>query len=312
MNRTTLLVTALAIGTTLGCGKKSDNSKDTDKAAATPAPNPAEVAAPDEPAAPEYTEAAAKQLVDELAGCTSAYSCDALTTLISFGPKVSAALAEIATDASKTKDLRSIALHGLTEIKDPAVGMRLFEAGKTEQEFILRGDLFKAAGASGGAETFAAMAADYASDASKEYRTELGFGVKSFDKAMVFEYASSNYPDAEPQQIRFADLIRDAATDAAAVQPLLDKTKDPMARHRLASAMVALGDASKLDILIKGFSSKSEYDRSDAANMLAAVVDKIPEDRKAEIIDLVTKAKAGDKGGLTSVGYDKILKALAK
>lgn len=76
-----------------------------------------------------------------------------------------------------------------------------------------------------------------------------------------------------------------------------------MARHRLASALIKTGDASKLE-------AKNEYVRSDAANMLARVVDKVPADRKAEIVELAKKGKAADRGGLTSVGYDKIIKTL--
>lgn len=83
-----------------------------------------------------------------------------------------------------------------------------------------------------------------------------------------------------------------------------------MARHRLASALIKTGDASKLDILVAGLEAKNEYVRSDAANMLARVVDKVPADRKAEIVELAKKGKAADRGGLTSVGYDKIIKTL--
>ena len=304
----TLLIAALGLAAAAGCKKDSND----EAPAAAPKVDPAALTPPaPEPAAPVYSEDKAAALVGELASCKNPYSCDPLTALVSFGAKVSGALADIATDAGKSKDQRQIALHGLTEIKDPAVGVRLFEAGKLEQDFILRGGLFKAAGASGGDDTFAAMIAEYSSDSSKDYRTELGFGVKAFDKATIFAYASSNYPAAAQDQVRFANLVQDSATDAAAVQPLLDKTKHSMARHRLASAMVALGDATKLDILISGLGSKDEYDRSDAANMLARVVDSVPADRKAEVVDLTTKAKARDKGGLTSVGYDKILKALA-
>lgn len=305
----TLLIAALGLATAPGCKKESTD----DGPPAAPKVEPAAVTPPaPEPAAPAYSEDQAAALVGELASCQNPYSCEPLKTLVSFGDKVSGALADIAIDTGKSKEQRQIALHGLTEIKDPAVGIRLFEAGKTEKDFILRGDLFKAAGASGGDDTFAAMIAEYSSDASKEYRTELGFGVKAFDKATIFAYVSSNYPAAEKDQVRFANLVQDSATDAAAVQPLLEKTKHSMARHRLASTMVALGDTSKLDILIAGLDSKDEYDRSDAGNMLARVVDKVPADRKAEVVDLATKAKARDKGGLTSVGYDKILKALVK
>lgn len=305
----TLLVATLGLAVTAGCKKDKNDGDPPPAAKADPA---AVTPSTPEPAAVTYSEEKATALVGELGACTNQFSCEPLKTLISFGDKASGALADIAVDTGKSKEQRQIALHGLAEIKDPAVGVRLFEAGKTEEDFILRGDLFKTAGASGGDETFAAMIADYSSDASKEYRTELGFGVKAFDKATVFGYASSNYPDAAKEQVRFANLVQDSATDAAAVQPLLDKTKDPMARHRLASAMVALGDIAKLDILIAGLGSKDEYDRSDAGNMLARVVDRVPADRKAEVIDLATKAKARDKGGLTSMGYDKILKALSK
>lgn len=302
-----LLLTSLSL-VLAGCGKTSSDKAEGQPAAEVTAPATDEVV---EKAA-TYSEEAAAALLAKMAACESYYDCESLDTLITFGDKVSAALIAIAVDTSKSKVQRTVAVKGLEKIKDPATGLRLFEAGKVEEDSMLNSDLFKAAGASGDAETFKAMIADYASDSSKPYRTQLGFGVDAFDKSMIFDYASSNYPDAEDAQIRFANLVRDSAPDAAVIEPLLAKTKNTMARHRLASAMVAHGDTSKLDILITGLESKDQYDRSDAANFLAKVIDKLPAERKTEVAAIVTKAKAGDQGGLTSMGYDKILKELAK
>lgn len=312
MNRP-LSIAALCALVPLACSK-SDKKPDGESAPSPSEPAAAAATAPAEPAAPAYSPEAAKSLLGELSGCDNQFSCKPLETLVSFGDKVSAQLAAIATDAAKDKKLRQIAVAGLDKIKDPKVGVQLFEAGKAEKEFIVRGDLFKAAGASGGDETFKAMITYYLSDEAKKAHqtTDLLIALRGFGSEKLMAYARDNWPADKKLQVRFADLVRDEPTeaDAGALSEMLEKTKDPMARHRLAAALIKTGDTSKLDILVAGLKAKNEYDRSDAGNMLAEVVDKVPAERKAEIVELAKKAKAADKGGLTSIGYDKIIKKL--
>lgn len=259
-----------------------------------------------------YSEEAGKALLDEMAKCENPYTCDPLETLIGFGDKVSGDLAEVANNGSNTPAVRKVALEALKKIKDPAVGLGLFETAKTEEEFMVRRELFAAAGASGGDEAFGAMIAHYASDDSKEHRTDMRSGIRAFGGEMIFAWAAENYPEDEDSEIRFADLISDAgeAADKATVVELIAKSKDIMARHRLAKVAVQLGDTEQLSVLIDGLKSKDQYDRSDAANFLQDVAEKIPAERKQEVIDLVTAAKAKDAGGLTARGYNKVLKKL--
>jgi hypothetical protein len=308
-------LTLIALCAVAGLGCKSDTDKDKEATAAkTTEAEPAPTTTPTEPAAPTYSPEAANELLGKLAACTSPYACEPLETLVGFGDKVSADLATIAVDPGKPKELRRVAAVGLVKIQDPKVGVKLFEAGKAEEDFILRLDVFKAAGASGGDETFDAMIAYYVSDEAKEARhtTDLLIALRAFGSEKLMAYAKDNWPTDKKLEVRFADLVRDepAAGDKDALAAMLEKSKDSMARHRLASALVKVGDTSKLDILVEGLKAKNEYDRSDAANMLAEVVERVPAERKTEIVELAKAARAKDKGGLTSVGYDKIIKSL--
>tara|TARA_R110002096_G_scaffold292224_2_gene486608 strand:+ start:52461 stop:53213 length:753 start_codon:yes stop_codon:yes gene_type:complete len=247
-----------------------------------------------------------------MAKCESPYSCDSLETVVGFGTNVSKELSAIATDSSKAKPAREVALAGLKKIKDPTVGMALFEAAKTEEDSSLQRGLFGTAGASGGDDTFTAMITHYASDESKEHRTAMRSGLREFGGKALSEWVYANYPEEKENQVRYADLVveADEGADAAKVVALLGKTKHIMAGHRLAMVAVKLGDESQISVLIDGLKSSDQYDRSDAANFLEDVADKIPADRKQEVIDLVTAAKAKDAGGLTAMGYDKVLKKL--
>lgn len=310
--KTTPMILCVGLLVGIACDSKDNKKAPDSKPAAAAATPKADEPKADEPKAAAYSPEAASKAVGELDKCESQFSCDAIDTLIGFGDKASADLVAIVADTAKGKDLREIALHGLTEIKDPKVAMKLFEAGKVEKEFILRGSMFKAAAGGNDDATFKAMVEHYLAPESDDYRTELGIGIKKFDKAKVFAWASENYPEDKDKQTDVANLVMDSATegDKAKIDELIGKTTHTMAKHRLASAMVGFGDVAKLDILVAGLGSEDQYDRSDAANMLAKVVDKVPADRKAEIVDLATKAKEQDRGGLTSRGFDKLIKEL--
>lgn len=279
--KTSSLLSAL-LALAVGCGKSDSKkreeappAKPAEPAATAPAPTPAEPPAP--PSAP------------------------------------TADLVKVATDASQSKEARDAAIEQLSKKADPAAGLPLFEAARAEKDFILRGDLFEAAGKSGGDDTMKAMLDHYASKASEEHRTEMRAGLRALDRAKVFAFAAERLPKSKDMQVELADLVIDTEGngDQAAVVALLGKCKDRMACHRLARVAVQLGAADKLQVLIDGLKSKDEYDRADAANMLAPVVDAIPADRKAEVVAAVQAARAKDQGGLTSAGYDEILKKLA-
>lgn len=291
-------------------------SKSDDKGGASDTPPPVNTKTAEvpgaEPEAPAYSAEAAAAAIAKLEACENRFSCDPLDTLVSFGDKVSKDLSAIAVDATKKGDLREIAVEGLSKIKDPKVGVALFEAAKVEEDFGLRGDLFKAAGASGGDATFTAMLEYYASDDSDDHRTGMRSALREFDGAKLFAYAVENFPTEKGKEVRFADLISDAGEGATKekVVELIGKTQHIMARHRLARAAVTLGDVAQISVLIDGLKSDDQYDRSDAANFLQDVTEHIPADQKQAVIDLVTAAKKKDQGGLTSRGYDAVLKKL--
>ncbi len=266
----------------------------------------------DDPQAYIYSEEAGKEALEAMTHCANPYTCDALDTLVGFGDKVSADLADLATNDKNSEVVRKVALEGLKKIKDPAVGLGLLEAEKAEEEFMVRRELFSAAGESGGEETLAAMLAYYASEDSDEHRTDMRSGIRAFDAKLVFAWASENYPESEGSQVRFADLVNDTGEVASKekVVELIGKSTHIMAKHRLAKVAVQLGDESQLSVLIAGLKSDDQYDRSDAANFLEDVAEKIPEEQKQEVIDLVKAAKAKDAGGLTSMGYKKVLEKL--
>lgn len=305
-----LLSSALAAA---ACGKSEDKAESTPKATETEAASEvATLAKTETPKAPAYSPEAAAKAIEAMQSCENRYSCDPLETLVGFGKDASKDLAAVANDASKTKEAREIALEGLGKIQDPAVGLSLFEAGKIEQDFILRSSLFKTAGKSGGDETFDAMIAHYASEASKDHRLDMRAGLREFGGKKLFDWAVANYPEDEDSQVRFADLVTDAEDEgnAESIAELIGKTKDTMAKHRLAAAAVKLGDAAQISVLIDGLKAENQYDRSDAANFLGDIADQVPADRKQEVIDATKAAKAKDAGGLTSMGYDKVLKKL--
>lgn len=303
-----ILLSSLSLAA--ACSKSED--KATKPAAEPTAPKATEPTLPETPRAAVYSAEAGAAALAEMAKCESPYSCDSLETVVGFGTNVSKELSAIATDSSKAKPAREVALAGLKKIKDPTVGMALFEAAKTEEDSSLQRGLFGTAGASGGDDTFTAMITHYASDESKEHRTAMRSGLREFGGKALSEWVYANYPEEKENQVRYADLVveADEGADAAKVVALLGKTKHIMAGHRLAMVAVKLGDESQISVLIDGLKSSDQYDRSDAANFLEDVADKIPADRKQEVIDLVTAAKAKDAGGLTAMGYDKVLKKL--
>jgi hypothetical protein len=179
---------------------------------------------------------------------------------------------------------------------------------------MLQGDLYEAAGASGGQAVFDTLIAEFvkaAASTDDDREIPLRHGLGAFPAESV-AWVKANMAKAKDDQTYYADLITDSATaaDLPTIVELLGVTKDLMARHRLAAKAIELGDASHFGVFVAGLSSKDEYDRSDAANFLENVADKAPAELKDKLIELLEAGKAGDRGGLTSMGYDGALKKL--
>lgn len=317
MKRTLALAFAAAVGlTSVACKKKEGSEK---AKPAEPAVKPAEPAPPVEPpkpAAPTYSPEAAKKAIGEMAACSSEYGCEAHKLLVSFGAQAAPDLLAFAGDTTASPDARRIAASALAAIKSPDAGPKLVEIANAvpSSEFILQGDLYKAAGASGGQATFDLLIAEYAkaiASLDDDREVPLRGGLQGFPAESV-AWAKANLPTAKDHHTGYADLVTDSAkaADLPVVVELLGATKDVMARNRLAAKAIELGDKAHFDVFVAGLSSKDEYDRSDAANFLAEVAQDAPADLKPKLIELLQKGKAGDAGGLTAMGYDKALKKL--
>ena len=247
--------------------------------------------------------------------CSSEFGCAPLDALVAFGAQAAPEVLSLAADATATKDARGLAATVLGKIKAPDAGLPLIAAANAiADDFMLQGDLYEAAGASGGQPVFDALIAEYVkaiASTDDDRDIPLRGGLKAFPAESV-AWASATMPKAKDDHSSYADLITDSATaaDLPTIVELLGVTKDLMARHRLAAKAIALGDTAHFDVFVAGLKSKDVYDRSDAANFLADVADKAPAELKAELIELLQKGKAGDSGGLTAMGYDKSLKAL--
>jgi HEAT repeat protein len=302
-----LIVVALAL---LGC--KGEEKKEAPKPA--PVVDKAPPPEPAKPAEPVYSPEAAAKLVAAMETCEYDFSCDAYKTLVGFGAKAAPEIAKLACDAAKPAKGRSVAAKALAEIKDPASGKALFDAARAEKDFMLRGDLFDAAGKSGSDEVLAAAGALFLTDEGWEIRVELMKSIAPFGKK-AFDWAAAELPKRKDKfTSSLADVLGETATAAelAALQELLGKTKDVMARNLLASKLIELGDLTQFPVLLAGLESKDVYDRSHAAGQVAKVADKVPADLKDKFIKALEAGKAGDSGGMTAMGYDEALKVLKK
>lgn len=319
---------ALALLGAAACGGKKEKEKDQEPAAgsvAAPAPAPAPsttTATPTPPAAPAataYSADAAKQAIAKLGACVITDGCEPYRTLVGFGaaaaPDLLAALADPATE----KETRRMAAETLGDLKLPAMGPKLVELGNTTGDALERGDLYEAAGKSGGQATFDALIAAYAQaigSVDDDRDIPLRQGLKAFPAESIAwaTGAIAAKGKGAPDPTGAADLFTDSATaaDLPAIVAALGATKEVMARDRLAAKAIELGDPAHFDVFVAGLSSKDEFDRSDAANFLADVADQAPADVRPKLIELLKKGKAGDEGGLTSMGYDEALKKLGQ
>lgn len=324
-----LTIVALALLGLAACGgKKSegDKAKDTPtagsagsgSAAVAPAPTPSP-APPPPPPAPTYSPDAAKAAIAKLGDCVIPDNCEGYKTLVGFGPQAAPDLLAAIADPASSKDTKEMAAAAVGALKQPDLGPKLVELGNAEQDSLVQDDIYGAAGESGGQATFDALIAAYAQaigSVDDDRDIPLRKGLRAFPKESLAWAGTAIAAKGKgaPDPTGVADLFTDSAqaADLPAVVDALGKTKDVMARHRLAAKAIELGDTAHFDVFVTGLSSKDQYDRSDAANFLAQVADKAPADLKPKLVELLQKGKAGDQGGLTAMGYDEALKKLGQ
>ena len=318
--RTLSFVTAaLLASSVVACGgKKKDDGKDKAPTTATtppPAPTPPAIDAPPPP--PAYSAEAAKDQIGKLADCVIPDGCEPYKVLTGFGAQATPDLLAALADPAVKHESKRLVAQALGALKQPDLGPKLVELGSAIDDTITQEEVFAAAGASGGQPTFDALIAAYAKaieDLDDDRDIPLRRGLRKFPAESIawgttqFAKKGKDLPD----QTGVADLFTDNATaaDLPAVVEALGKTKDQMARHRLAAKAIELGDTGHFDVFLAGLKSSDQYDRSDAAGFLADVADKVPADQKAAFVELLQKGKAGDQGGLTAMGYDEALKKL--
>lgn len=290
------------------------SSSDSEAGSGEPPKAPASAAVDTPPAGDDtvvpYSAEAADQALTALAACTSQGFCDAFQQLVSYGDRSTEGLLVLAGDPSKGM-ARRVAVEALVEIDDAKAAMPLFEMAKKEEDTLLRGTLYEASAKLGDDdEMFAAMTALFQDPPSKDHERGVRKGLVVFGER-TFTWAAEQMPTAK-KPTRYADLVTETATEETSAQlgALLDGCKDPMVCHRLASKAIALGDHARFEVLLAGLAAKDEYDRADAGNMFARVADETPQDLRPKAIELLKSARERDKGGLTSRGYDKSLKAL--
>lgn len=295
------------------CESKDSKPAESTKPVGETVTTPAVVNPTPTPVAVAYSPEAAAKLLAAADTCVVYLACDSYKPLVAFGAPVAPELVKVAADKAAKVSVRELAAHAIIDIGAPEGGEALYAAAKAEDNITLKLTLFEAAGATKTDAVFEAAKKDLFSKDKKVGLSEVLATLRPFGvKALTWAADGLETAKAGPEQYRYAAVIRDTATAAElpVVVELLAKTKDVMAKQHLASTAVKLGDASHLEVLYAGLSSKDEYERADAGNMLADVVDQVPDADRAKVIDLVSAAKAKDKGGLTSMGYDRILKKL--
>lgn len=297
-----LLVSSLASSLALGGCKKQAES-----AAPPEGTKPVETAAqvPTKQAEPGPAE-----LVTALAACTDYVSCSKLETgLAGGGAAIAPELVKVALDGTKPRDARETAAKALVTIKAPGTGMALFDAAKADADFMVRGPLYAAAGASGDAAVFEAGTAHLMTEAGWEDRIQVNKALVPFGKR-TFAWAAAGIVKTKKfsEVSRFGELIRATATAAElpAIEALLPQIKEQMARGDLAQAMIELGSPKGFDVLLAGLQSKNDLERNNAAKQLEAVITKVPAERKAELAAAVEHGKANDKSH-TYTNWDRIL-----
>jgi len=319
MNRAAMLALTAALGLSFATGCK----KEEEAASQPPVTKPADPVAPPtepppeaKPVAAAYSPEAGKQAISELSACSSQYGCPAFETLVGFGGAAVPELLALVGDLNASKDARGLGAATLAKIASPDAGLKLIEIANAlpGEDSLLAGDLYEAAGKSGGQPTFDALIAAYATAiASSDDNRDIPLrgGLRGFPTESV-GWVKATMPSAKDNYTGYADLLTDSASavDLPLLNELLGQTKHVMARNRIAAKAIELGDKAHFDVFVAGLSSKDGYDRSDAANFLANVAQDAPADLKPTLVELLYKGKAGDAGGITSMGYNQSLKKL--
>jgi hypothetical protein len=238
----------------------------------------------------------ARTALGELARCRSEIGCEAFDTLLDLGDVAAPDTLAFVADRSRG-DARRLAARALGRLHDAPAGPQLVALANTEPDVMARIDLFKAAGACGGAATFDALAFEYDREqpgASGEHLVALRDGLRAFhDRALAWALAAMTKGGAVA---KYADVVCDVATltDRDLVVGLVGKTGSYAADDRLAAKALALGatDEKLYDTLLAGLASETPDDRADAAAALRAVASQLPEVRRAKAVTLLRKAIA--------------------
>jgi hypothetical protein len=312
------LLAALLLTAAFACGGKKEDppggklaDPKMDPKGEKPATDPA--SEPPKAEAPKYSPDDAQKYAAELATCSSEFNCKPFEALVGFGPQAAPELLALATDGTAKLEGRRLAAKALGKAKVADAGPKLVDAANKLDNSLAQGDFYEAAGECGGQATFDALIAELGKAmASTADRREIPLrkGLSKFPKETL-AWAKAELPKAK-KQVPIADLVDDTATDAAMVQDLLPAAKDPMARNRLAKKAIELGasDPKLWDVFLTSLASKDQYDRADAGNFLAPVAAKVPEDKKAKLVELLRKALEGPKDPMLKGGLEKSLKAL--
>ena len=227
-----------------------------------------------------------------------------------------AQLLETASNKALTDDQRAAAAKALGDMKNQDAGVKLVALGdQVASDGMMQENFYKAAGACGGDATFQALIASYekATAASDLRAIPLRAGLRQFP-TQVIEWSKDKLAKAKGlEATNAADLVADAATkeDLDAVLKLLSAQKDPMARDRLATAAIKLGatDVKLFEVYATNLNSKDEYDRSDAANFLSEVTDKVPAELKAKLVT-ATQAAVKKADSRDAANFNKVIKDL--
>lgn len=232
----------------------------------------------------------------ELARCRSEVGCAAFDTLLDLGDVIAPDALAFVADRSHG-DARRLAARALGRLHYTPAGPQLVTLASTEPDVMAQIDLFRAAGACGGAATFAALAFEYDREqpgAPGEHLVALRDGLRGFhDRALAWALAAMAKGDAVA---KYADVVCDVATlaDRDVVVGLVGKTGSYAADDRLAAKALALGatDDRLYDTLLAGLVSETPDDRADAAAALRVVARQLPEVRRAKAVTLLRRAIA--------------------
>lgn len=310
-------LSALAL---VGCKDKSPKKAPEVENAAKPLDTkPLDTSKPAKPTSiPAYSPQAAKTAFSEMEQCTDEYECEPALLLATFGANVSEQLTTVALDKTKTKAHRKSATVALSRLKDLKQGAPLLAGAQDPENKEVAALLYLAAAKNGGSDVHKEILNVHltAAKASQDIGyLNLSDAIEVFDKKDVVAWASAAYPANEQEQLTRAQLLYDASAGATLVEieTLLTATTHPIATLMLAAAAVSLDGEKHLEVLIDGVKNEDPFHRLSSAQYLADVSTKIPAERRAEIVELVTAARkndTGEEGGMNKEDYSTFLETL--